>query len=170
MATLKLPVFWSSRKLTSLRGPCASALPPLTIFHSLSALQPWHHCTQIRHRTQRSRRCCIPAQHRLAAMTRPPALPPRLLRASCRQMWQLTSPESADSALLTSAQVRASCRERVHASECDVWPGAFSAPSANNRITNLKAVGFLDAPNVLCTFSVSRWCYSMWRPRICRFS
>ena len=73
MAALKLPVFWSSRKLTSLRGAGASALPPLTIFHSLSALQLWLHCTQIRHRLQKSRRCCIPAQHRRAAMTRPPA-------------------------------------------------------------------------------------------------
>ena len=90
MATLKLPVFWSSRKLTSLRGPRASALPPLTIFHSLSALQLGQNCTQIRHRQQQRRRCCIPAQHRRAGMTRPPALPPRLLRASCRQMWQLT--------------------------------------------------------------------------------
>ncbi len=35
LATLKLPVFWWSRKLTSLRGRGASALPPLTIFHSL---------------------------------------------------------------------------------------------------------------------------------------
>jgi hypothetical protein len=34
MAALKFPVFWSSRKLTSLRGTGASALPgpPLTIF------------------------------------------------------------------------------------------------------------------------------------------
>ena len=90
MATLKLPVFWSSRKLTSLRGTGASALPPLTIFHSLSALQRWPHCTPMRHQLQPSRRHCIPAQHRRAGMTRPPALPPRLLRASCRQMWQLT--------------------------------------------------------------------------------
>jgi hypothetical protein len=58
-ATLKLPVFWSSRKLTSLRGG-ASALPPLTIFHSLSALQRWPNCTQIRHHQRESRRCCIP--------------------------------------------------------------------------------------------------------------
>ena len=73
MATLKLPVFWSSRKLTSLRGEGASALPPLTIVHSLSALQPWRlDCTQMRHRLQRSRGCCIPAQHRRAAMTRTP--------------------------------------------------------------------------------------------------
>jgi hypothetical protein len=33
---LKFAVFWSSQKLTSLRGTGASALPPLTIFHSLS--------------------------------------------------------------------------------------------------------------------------------------
>ncbi len=64
MATLKLPVFWSSRKLTSLPGPGASALPPLTIFHSLSALQPWQNCTEMRHRRQPSQGCCIPAQHR----------------------------------------------------------------------------------------------------------
>ena len=32
---LKFAVFWSSRKLTSLRGTSVSALPPLTIFHSL---------------------------------------------------------------------------------------------------------------------------------------
>ena len=81
-AALKLPVFWSSRKLTSLRRTCASALPPLTIFHSLSALQRWHHCTHMRHRLQQSRRHCISAQHRRAGMTRPPALPPCLLRAS----------------------------------------------------------------------------------------
>ncbi len=64
MAALKLPVFWSSRKLTSLRGPSASALPPLTIFHSLSALQLRQNCTQLGHQRQKSRRCCIPAQHR----------------------------------------------------------------------------------------------------------
>ena len=75
MAPLNLPVFWSSRKLTSLRGPGASALPPLTIFHSLSALQRWQNCTRIGHRPQQSRRCYIPAQHRRARMTRPPALP-----------------------------------------------------------------------------------------------
>ncbi len=73
MAILKLPVFWSSRKLTSLRGTGASALPPLTIFHSLCALQRWLHCTQTGHRLQQSRRCCIPAQHRRAAMTHFPA-------------------------------------------------------------------------------------------------
>ena len=33
--TLKFAVFWWSRKQTSLRGPGASAFPPLTIFHSL---------------------------------------------------------------------------------------------------------------------------------------
>ena len=82
MAALKLPVFWSSRKLTSLRGTGASALPPLTIFHSLSALQLWQHCTQSGHHVQQSRRHYIPAQHRRARMTRPPALPPCLLRAS----------------------------------------------------------------------------------------
>ncbi len=84
-STLKLPVFWSSRKLTSLRGTGASALPPLTIFHSLSALQPWLDCTQMRHQPRRIRRrlrYCIPAQHRRSRMTRPPALPPCLLRAS----------------------------------------------------------------------------------------
>jgi hypothetical protein len=79
---LKLPVFWSSRKLTSLRGTGASALPPLTIFHSLSALQQWRNCTRSGHRIQQSRRCFIPAQHRRSRMTRPPALPPCLLRAS----------------------------------------------------------------------------------------
>ena len=80
MAALKLPVFWSSRKLTSLRGPGASALPPLTIFHSLSALQRWQNCTRIRHRLQQkghrlqqSRRDCISAQHRRAGMTHFPA-------------------------------------------------------------------------------------------------
>ena len=73
MAALKLPVFWSSRKLTSLRGPGASALPPLTIFHSLSALQRWRHCTQMGHPLLQSRRCCIPAQHRRASMTPPRA-------------------------------------------------------------------------------------------------
>jgi hypothetical protein len=72
MAALKLPVFWSSRKLTSLRGPGASALPPLTIFHSLSALQRWQNCAQIRHRLQQRRLYFIPAQHRRAAVTRPP--------------------------------------------------------------------------------------------------
>ncbi len=61
MATLKLSVFWSSRKLTSLRGG-ASALPRLTIFHSLSALHRWQVCTRPGHRQQQSRRCCIPAQ------------------------------------------------------------------------------------------------------------
>ncbi len=61
MAALKLSFFWWSRKLTSLRSSGASALPPLTIFHSLSALQPWQHCTQIRHRLPQRRRCCIPA-------------------------------------------------------------------------------------------------------------
>jgi hypothetical protein len=75
MASLKFAVFWWSQKLTSLRGTGASALPPLTIFHSPSALQPWPHCTQIRHRQQKCRRGRIPAQHRCASMTRPPALP-----------------------------------------------------------------------------------------------
>ena len=46
------------RKLTSLRGTGASALPPLTIFHSLSALQRWLHCTQHRHRCQRTQHPC----------------------------------------------------------------------------------------------------------------
>jgi hypothetical protein len=32
VAALKFAVFWWSRKLTSLRGTGASALPPLTIF------------------------------------------------------------------------------------------------------------------------------------------
>ncbi len=64
--TLNFAVFWSSRKLTSLRGAGASALPPLTIFHSLSALQPWPHCTQMGHPLPESRCCCIPAQHRRA--------------------------------------------------------------------------------------------------------
>ena len=72
---LKLPVFWSSRMLTSLRVTCASALPPLTIFRSLSALQRWQHCTQKGHRLQQTRRCCILAQHCRAAMMRSPALP-----------------------------------------------------------------------------------------------
>jgi hypothetical protein len=85
MATLKLPVFWSSRKLTSLRGTSASALPPLTIFHLLSALQRWPNCTQEGLVQRQSRRCCIPAQHRRARMTRPPTLPPCLLRASARR-------------------------------------------------------------------------------------
>ncbi len=69
MAALKLPVFWSSRKLTSLRGTSASALTPLTIFHSLSALQLWGNCTQPGHPQQQSRRRCLPAQHRSAALT-----------------------------------------------------------------------------------------------------
>ena len=75
MAALKLPVFWSSQKLTSLRGNGASALPPPntpTIFHSLSALQLGPNCTQMGHRLQQSRRGCLPAQHRRAAMTRTP--------------------------------------------------------------------------------------------------
>jgi hypothetical protein len=72
VANLKFAVFWSSRKLTSLRGTGASALPPLTIFHSLSPLQHWQHCTQMGHHEQQSQRCCIPAQHRRAGMTRPP--------------------------------------------------------------------------------------------------
>ena len=81
---LKFAVFWSSRKLTSLRGACTSALPPLTIFHSLSALQLGLHCTQSGHQQQASRSRYIPAQHRCARMTRPPALPPCLLHASAR--------------------------------------------------------------------------------------
>jgi hypothetical protein len=47
-----------------------AALPPLTIFHSLYALQRWLHCTQNRHRPKASQRGCIPSQHRHAAMTR----------------------------------------------------------------------------------------------------
>jgi hypothetical protein len=58
----------------SLQGTGASALPPLAIFHSLSALKQWHHCTQIEHRLEQRRRCCIPAQRRRTAMTRSPAL------------------------------------------------------------------------------------------------
>jgi hypothetical protein len=74
MAALKFAVFWSSRKLTSLRGiECVSALPPLTIFHSLSALQLPPHCTRMGHRQGTRRRSCIPAQHRRAGMTRSPA-------------------------------------------------------------------------------------------------
>jgi hypothetical protein len=77
MATLKLPVFWSSRKLMSLQRTGASALPPLTIFRSLSALQSWKHGTQMGHLVQpKGHRCCccgcIPAQHRRASMTRSP--------------------------------------------------------------------------------------------------
>jgi hypothetical protein len=77
MAALTLPVFWSSRKLTSLRGPGASALPPLTIFHSLYALQRLD-CTQMGHPRQTRQSRCIPAQHRRTGMTRSP----RLLRPS----------------------------------------------------------------------------------------
>ena len=85
MTALLLPVCWSSRKLTSLRGIGASARPPLTIFHSLSALQRWLHCTQLGHRPQeQNRRCCISAQHRRAGMTRHPAsLSPFSLNMSC---------------------------------------------------------------------------------------
>ena len=61
-AALILAVFWSSRKLTSLRRTGASALPPLTIFHSPPALQLWLDCTQMGHRPPQCRRCCIPAQ------------------------------------------------------------------------------------------------------------
>ncbi len=93
MATLTFAVFWSSRKLTSLRGPGAPALPPLTIFHSLSALQLGQNGTQMGHRPQQNRRCCIPAQRRRAAMTRPPraaAAPIKavLVRADAA-VWQL---------------------------------------------------------------------------------
>ncbi len=59
-----------NRKLTLLPG--ASALPPPTIFYSLSALQRWLLCTQLGYRLQQNRGCCIPAQHRRAAMTRTP--------------------------------------------------------------------------------------------------
>jgi hypothetical protein len=45
MDTLRPAVFWSSGKLTSLRGTSASALPPLTIFHSLFAFQRCLDCT-----------------------------------------------------------------------------------------------------------------------------
>ena len=76
MATLKLAVFWSSRRLTSLRGTGASALPSLAIFHSLSTLQLWLDCTQMCDQLPPSRRHCIPAQHRRAAMTHSSALPP----------------------------------------------------------------------------------------------
>ena len=93
MAALKLPVFWSSRKLTSLRGAGASALPPLTIFHSLSALQLRQNCTQMGHRPQQSRRCCIPAQHRRAEMTRPPCAAAARIKAvlvrAAAAVWQL---------------------------------------------------------------------------------
>jgi hypothetical protein len=75
MATLKFAVFWSSQKLMSLRGTGASALPPLTIFHSLFILQRWQHRTQTSHRPRQSRRHCIPAQHRRAGMTHSAALP-----------------------------------------------------------------------------------------------
>jgi hypothetical protein len=82
-ATLNFAVFWSNQMLTSLREKGASALPPLTIFHSLSALQRWLHCTQNRHRPQASRRGCILAQHRRSAMTRSPALLPLKKNRSC---------------------------------------------------------------------------------------
>ncbi len=75
-------MFWSSRKLKSLRGTGASALPPLTIFRSLSALQQLRNCTQRRHRPQPSRRRCI-ILHTCAAsaclndpLPRPAPLPP----------------------------------------------------------------------------------------------
>ncbi len=45
LATLKLPVFWSSRKLTSLRGTGASALPPphhLSLTICLAAMAKLH--------------------------------------------------------------------------------------------------------------------------------
>ena len=92
-ATLKLPVFWSSRKLTSLRGTGASALPPLTIFHSLSALQVGPHCTQIGHRQKQSRRRCIPAQHRRPGVTRSSSLHPpnKNSSSSCRRIYLATT-------------------------------------------------------------------------------
>ncbi len=87
--SLKFAVCWLSRELTSMQGPGASALPPLTILHSLSALQPWQNCTHLGHRTTQTlpRRPArrpeiektrgksipyffIPPQHRRAAMTR----------------------------------------------------------------------------------------------------
>ncbi len=71
-ATLILADFWSSPMLTSLRRTSASALPPLTIFHSLCALQLWQHCTPAGHGRQQSRRRFIPTQHRCAVLT-PPA-------------------------------------------------------------------------------------------------
>ncbi len=68
MDTLRPAVFWSSGKLTSLRGTSASALPPLTIFHSLFAFQWWLDCTWLCHQLPQTRRGCIPAQHRLQRM------------------------------------------------------------------------------------------------------
>ena len=83
---LKLPVFWSSRKLTSLRGG-ASALPPLShLSPSFTHCLPCSYgknCTPTRRRRQQSRRSRIPAQHRRAAMTRSPALLPPKKITSC---------------------------------------------------------------------------------------
>ena len=52
--------------------PPSPPLPPITIFHSVSALQPWQNCTPMGHPLQPSRVGCIPAQHWHPAMTRCP--------------------------------------------------------------------------------------------------
>jgi hypothetical protein len=84
-------VCWWSRKQTSPRETCAAALGALAIFHSLPALQRRQNCTPRRREPKQGRRCCIPSQHRRAAMTPPrPAnrkravLPPRVAAAACR--------------------------------------------------------------------------------------
>jgi hypothetical protein len=50
--------------------------PPPSHHLSLTiCLQSWQNCTQMRHRLAQRRRCCIPAQHRRAGMTRCPVYP-----------------------------------------------------------------------------------------------
>jgi hypothetical protein len=70
-AMWKYVVCWWRRMYTSPRGKGAAALGALAIFLSLPALQPRQNCTPSRHRTKHDRRCCIPWQHRRAAMTPP---------------------------------------------------------------------------------------------------
>ncbi len=134
MVALILPVFWSSRKLTSLRGPSASALSPLTIFRSLSALQLCPHCTQMRHPLQKSQRCCIPAQHRRARMTRPPTYAAPLLCQVFRSSYETRSarapllPGTDFSAVL---QLRHSLAKPFRSSTC------AATVAAANATTNL---------------------------------
>jgi hypothetical protein len=130
MATLKLSVFWSSRKLTSLRGG-ASALPPLTIFHSLSALQRWQNCTLLGPRQQQSRCCCIPAQHRRAAMTRPP-------RAAAAQIKAVLVRAAGGGGGGRGAPSRKYKRKLViHTSQCVTVPVLMHAPLVHAVATAL---------------------------------
>jgi hypothetical protein len=129
-------VCWWRRKQTSPRGTGAAALGALAIFPSLPALQRRQNCTQKRHRPKQGRRCCIPSQHRRAAMTPPrPAnrkravLPPRVAAAACRCALGLRPLGPGARATITTGGTRS-----------EMWRVAMIWPSLAATTTSLDQV------------------------------